>query len=205
MDSRHDLTPALLPAVPGHAESLDARRIAALCVAGRSIYKYLTGVEAYDRRRDARTFDCSCPVVAHPPCRLWSKYLRAQAKSPAPEAEKELGRWCVRTVLKCGGVLEQPAGSHLWAEMDLPLPNRSLRRDCFTIYVEQSWFGYASRKPTWLLIVGVPKAWLPAVPYSLVKPPRASATGLSSCGRSRTIPAFADWLCQIARRADPPA
>ncbi len=176
--------------------------IAALFVSGRSIYKHLPGVDAYDSKRDARTFRANTPAVAHPPCRLWSKTLRHQAKSPAPLEEMECGRWAVRTILKCGGVLEQPAGSHLFAEMGLTVPMRPPHGQFFTMYVEQSWFGYASRKATWLLIAGVPFHQVPPVPFSLVE--RANGiTGLSSAARSRTMPAFAKWLCEIARRAKP--
>src|SRR5665647_1354219 len=103
----------------------ELRPIAALCVSGRSIYKHLPGVTAYDTKAGAATFPKDSPVIAHPPCRLWSKFLRHQAKSPDLIAEMELGRWCARTVLTCGGVLEQPAGSHLFSEMWLPRPHQT--------------------------------------------------------------------------------
>ena len=180
----------------------NAKVIAALCVSGRSIYKHLPGVIAYDSRRDARTFPANMPAVFHPPCRCWSKYLRHLAKPLDAAGEMELGRWCVRTLLKCGGVLEHPAGSLLFKEMRLPMPNRTSDTG-FTIYVEQSWFGYASKKATWIFVCGVPKARLPAIPFRLVE--RAKVPRLSTTGRSRTMPAFAKWLCQIARLAKPPA
>lgn len=185
-----------------NASSPAVRRVAALCVAGRSIYKHIPGVDAYDRRRDARTFDGSCPVVAHPPCRLWSKFLSHQAKPDDADAERELGRWCVRTVLKCGGVLEQPAGSRLWAEMGLPLPGVPMRtsQEAYSLYVEQTWFGYATKKPTWLLVVGVPKRSI-QIPFDFH---RTNQAGLSAFGRSRTVNTFAAWLVAIARRANPP-
>lgn len=193
------------------AKATAPRTIAALCVSGRSIYKHLPGVVAYDRKRDARTFDAKTPAIAHPPCRLWSKFLSHQAKSPDREAEMELGRWCVRTVMRCGGVVEQPAGSRLFYEMNLPMPgNGDLKLinglsgecdGCYTIYVEQSWFGYVTRKPTWLLICGVPRDQLPPVPFSLANGQPCQKPGLSSFARSRTMNTFAEWLCQIARLA----
>jgi hypothetical protein len=187
--------------------------LAALCVSGRSIYKHLPGVVAYDRKRDARTFDAKTPAVAHPPCRFWSKFLsvlalkaaRANSLDVDVEAEKELGRWCVRTVMRCGGVLEQPAHSGLWADMGLPMPNQPARDGCWTLYVEQGWFGYLTRKPTWLLICGVPKDQLPPVPFSLVNGSRANSPGLSAFARSRTVNSFAEWLVKVARLAKPPA
>ena len=179
----------------------DERQIAALCVSGRSIYKHLPGVVAYDSRRDARTFDANTPAIAHPPCRCWSKYLRGQAKPLDREAEMELGRWCVRTVLNCGGVIEHPAGSYLFAEMGLPMPNQPAEVG-FTLYIEQRWFGYASKKATWVFVSGVPKSSIPSVPFLLVDDAKSPA--LSHAARSRTMPAFAKWLCQIARLANPP-
>lgn len=208
------LTPRLAMAATtnGHAKALDlrtdAKAIAALCVSGRSIYKHLPGVDAYDRRRDARTFPANSPAVAHPPCRLWSKFLSHQAKSPDREAEMELGRWCVRTVMRCGGVVEQPAESRLWAEMNLPMPNDPDADGCWTLYVEQKWFGCPTRKPTWLLICGVPKDQLPPLPFDLAAVQRrakAPGRGASSFARSRTPNTFAEWLCQVARRAMPMA
>jgi hypothetical protein len=180
------------------------REVAALFVSGRSIYKHLPGVVAYDRLRGALSFPANTPAVAHPPCRHWSKFLRHQAKSPDREAEMELGRWAVRTVKKTGGVVEQPAGSHLWAEMNLPVPNERSADGCFTLYVEQSWFGYGSKKATWLLVCGVPISSIPEVPFRLVKPSPPNSPGLSSFGRSRSVRPFAEWLCQIARLANPP-
>jgi hypothetical protein len=175
------------------------RTIAALCVSGRSIYKHLDGVIAYDRERDARTFTGGVPVVAHPPCRCWSKFLSHQAKPTDPQAEMELGLWCVQQVIENGGVLEHPAHSRLFAAANLPVPNSPDATPFFyTVYVEQSWFGYHSRKPTWVLVCGVPKRQLVPVPFSLAKSP-GQAPGLSSAGRSRSVAPFAEWLCQIAR------
>lgn len=178
------------------------RPIAALCVSGRSIYKHLPGVDAFDAKRGAQNFAANMPAVVHPPCRCWSKFLRHQAKPLDPAAEMELGRWCVRTILKTGGVLEHPAHSLLFREMGLPLPNQPAEIG-FTLYVEQAWFGYASRKPTWVFVAGVPRHQLPPVPFRLDKP-RAEHLALSSAARSRSMPAFAKWLCQIARLANPP-
>lgn len=44
----------------------NAKVIAALCVSGRSIYKHLPGVIAYDSRRDARTFPANMPFFIRP-------------------------------------------------------------------------------------------------------------------------------------------
>lgn len=178
--------------------------VAALCVAGNSVYKTMPGVDAYDARRDARTFPGGMPVVAHPPCRLWSAYTKHQAKSDDPEAEKALGRWCVEQVRSWGGVLEQPAHSGLWEATGLPAPGSSANRPfAFSIEVSQAWWGYPMLKATWLYFHGVDFD-------SLVIPHREhdSSEGLgdrrrqqlmSKNQRAATLPAFAQWLVDAAR------
>ena len=179
------------------------RPIAALCVSGRSIYKHLEGVTCYDSRRDMRRFAGPEPVIAHPPCRHWSKFLGHQAKSLDPKAEMDLGLLCARLVIRNGGILEQPAGSRLWNAAGLPMPNEPAKGPWFTCYVEQSWFGFATRKPTWLLIAGLEKTKVPPIPFDLNRE-RQMPLHLSKEQRSRTMPIFAKWLCQIARLTNPP-
>lgn len=174
------------------------RPISALFVSGRSFYRYMPNVRSYGERENALSFDGKTPAVMHPPCRTWSKFLKAQARPLDWEAEQNLGRWAVATLMHCGGVLEQPAGSGLWADQNLPRPGEVASRKIFTLYVEQRWFGYPTRKPTWLLIVGVERPQIPPMPYSLVETSHAKRAG-SKAERSRTMPAFAEWLCQIAR------
>lgn len=194
-NSNNAIPPVRVPMRPA-----DANRVAALCVSGRSIYQHMAGVEAYDARRDARTFAGGCPVVAHPPCRTWSKYLRHMARPADWQGEQELGRFCVRAVIRNGGVLEQPAGSYLWQDQNLPLPNRPDDPFLYTVYIEQAWFGYATRKPTWVLVAGLPVHQLPPLPLVLDDgAKKLSLTGLSQFSRSRTMQGFAGWLCQAAR------
>ena len=54
---------------------------AKIMASGKSIYKTMPGVDAYDRLRDALTFSGGMPVIAHPPCRAWSVYLGHMANS----------------------------------------------------------------------------------------------------------------------------
>ena len=174
--------------------------IAALFVSGRSIYHHLENVTAYDSRRDARRFAGPEPIVAHPPCRCWSKYMAHQTRCDNPTAEKALAFFALKKVRRNGGVLEQPAESLFWSAANLPLPNQPADSFGFSLYIEQSWFGYAQKKATWLYIVGVPRSSIPPVPFRLVKP-HAHILGLSHAARSRTMPTLAHWLCQIARLA----
>jgi hypothetical protein len=175
------------------------KKVAALLVSGRSIYKHMAGVEAYDEKRDARTWDAKSPAVAHPQCRCWSKSLAAQAKAPDRKGEMKLATWAVRAIRQSGGIVEQPAGSKVWGAMRMPMPNAGPDKyGGWTCYVEQRWFGYVSRKPTWLYMVGIPK--------HLVNPPfRMEAQKGSKAGskqeRSRTMPGLAKWLVELATKA----
>lgn len=172
--------------------------VAALCVSPRSIYKRLEGVECYDSARDVRTFAGGMPVVAHPPCRAWSAYLRHQAK-PLP-GEKELGPLCVDWLRKCGGVLEHPAHSRLFAHCGLPLPGKKVG-SLWTIEVEQSMWGDSRRKLTWLCFAGV--RWqdvvLPLTLHSSRRGDRQRWKRMSHAKRAATPPAMAAWLVAVAR------
>ena len=172
--------------------------VSVLFISGRSIYKHMPGLDCWDSHRDARQFAGRNPVIAHPPCRTWSKYLRHLAKPLDMKAEQELAFFALEKVLQNGGVLEQPAGSKFWEAAKLPIPNETTDPFLYTIYVEQSWFGYCTKKPTWLLIAGVPKAWLPEIPFSLDRKQKDKRT-MCQATRSRTMKPFAEWLCQVAR------
>lgn len=180
-------------------ETIEAMKtVAVLCVAARSIYHSLTGVECYDVKRDVRTFAGGMPVLAHPPCRSWSAYCAHQSK-PTP-GEKELGPLCVDWLRKCGGVLEHPAHSRLWDACGLPKPGWTHRRDLWTAEVLQAWWGDSRTKTTWLCFFGVhPNSvkW----PLKLHDPhgDRRRWQLLNSTSRSATHPAMAEWLVQTAR------
>ena len=174
------------------------RIISVLFCSGRSIYAHLPGCDVWTRARDAAKFTGLNPVIAHPPCRTWSKFLRTQAKPLDFLAEQNLGRFAVATAQKNGGIVEQPAGSFLWSACQLPRPGDNSDPFCYTIQIEQSWFGMATRKKTWLLICGVPRAMLPTVPFQFDREPN-SQVWQNSHQRSRTPTLLAEWLCQIAR------
>lgn len=175
-------------------------RVAVLCVAPKSIYHTLAAVEVYDPRRDVRTFDGGMPVVAHPPCRSWSAYCAHQAK-PLP-GEKALGPLCVEWLRKCGGVLEHPAHSRLFAHCGLPQPGQSIG-DLWTAEVLQAWWGDTRTKTTWLCFSRIaPQAV--HFPFALHSPSgdRRRWQVMSKTKRSATNPAMASWLVDTARLAN---
>ena len=78
--------------LPGTSRSIDKlthgiRNVAALYCRKDSIYKSFPGVDAFDLERDARNFDLSMPVVAHPPFRGWGTIEGIRSQS---EKEKRL-------------------------------------------------------------------------------------------------------------------
>jgi hypothetical protein len=68
--------------------------VSVLFVARNSVYKTL-GVDCWDEDRNALLWPGGNPIVAHPPCRLWSMLRKF---STAPESEKELAIWSVKQV-----------------------------------------------------------------------------------------------------------
>ncbi len=185
--------------------------VAALFVMARSAYHELEGVDCWDQARDARLWPGGCAVVAHPPCRSWSR-LRHFSR---PEAgESELALLAVDLVRRWGGVLEHPSGSALWSAAGLPKPGGVMVDEFggWSLAVSQKWWGHRAEKRTWLYVVGVRPGELPAFPLVLGEAERT--VGLFS-GRDRrrcrgeiskreriaSPPEFARWLVELARRA----
>jgi hypothetical protein len=138
--------------------------IAALYVQRGGCYWALSGVDAWDEARDARTYAGPWPVVAHPPCARWGRYA---AGGPSASWRRELGDdgGCFAAALAAvrhwGGVLEHPEGSHAWRWFHLNTPPRAggwVVADWlggWTCCVEQGAYGHRARKATWLYATGV--------------------------------------------------
>lgn len=178
-------------------------RISVLFARRDSHYKSIPGVDVWDIDRDARLFDGSQVVIAHPPCRAWSK-LKGLAK-PRP-GEKNLARLAVALVRAKGGVLEHPQGSDLWKDQDLPRLGEKDSYGGFTLGVTQHWFGHKAVKRTWLYIVGLEPRDIPRLPLRLgdsthvvaksrTRPERPE---ISKAEREYTPPDFAEWLVSLA-------
>lgn len=138
--------------------------IAALFVQPNGAYWNLEGVDPWDASRDARTYTGPHRVVAHPPCQRWGRFWHGSTRKPH---QFELGAddgcfaAALAAVRRFGGVLEHPADSRAWAHFNLNRPPREggwVPADFeggSTCYVEQGFYGHASRKPTWLYAHGV--------------------------------------------------
>ena len=180
--------------------------VTALFVMKRSIYKSLN-VSCYDIDRDARTFDMSTPVVAHPPCRSWGR-LRKFAKPL--DGESELAVMAVNIVRRCGGVLEHPDGSILFEQLNMKKSSSSDVYGGFFLSVYQFWWGHKARKKTILYICGCSMSDLPAFPlrfdaiqYVVSGSKKGGKKEISKADRERTPIGFARWLIEVAMMCKP--
>ncbi len=169
-----------------------------------SIYESLN-CDCYDIARSAYSYHGSIPVIAHPPCRLWS---RLRSFSTADQCEKITAIFAVKTIQQIGGVLEHPMGSSLWKFMDLPMPGCYDKFGGFSICVNQSWFGHPCRKSTMLYIVGLAHEQLPDWSPNFIPPQGSIAVSgnnpfkrkpIKKANRSTTPIDFAKFLIEIQK------
>lgn len=179
--------------------------VSVLFVKSDSNYKDMN-VDCYDASRNAYSYKGMEAVIAHPPCRLWSK-LRAFSNAPACEMLTAL--FAIQVVRSNGGVLEHPVGSRLFSHY-LPVPGQIDSFGGFTIKVNMSDFGFPARKPTFLYIVGIDKSDLPLIPIKFdaiefmvgsSKFNRKKVTGMREMPkkmRDVTPLAMCEWLVDLA-------
>lgn len=180
-----------------------SRSVSVLFARADSIYKEIDGCDVWDMERDATNYDGDNPVIAHPPCRSWSQ-LRHFAKPRA--GEKELAPWAIEQVRRCGGVLEHPAKSALWPELNLPEPGERDEWGGWTFTAPQMWWGHLCNKATRLYIVGCEPDKTPPVPFVLGDATHVqtyshkcrSRPQMPPSMREKTPPDFARWLVQTA-------
>lgn len=208
------------------------KTVAVLFARADSIYKTLSGCDAWDEARDARKFPGGSPVIAHPPCKRWSS-LNNLVLARYPHKAREFAHgndgglfaFALEAVRINGGVLEHPAYSRAWKAFGLPAPARGVwqRGICggWCIEVDQFDYGHPARKRTWLYAFG-------AVPPRPPRPPRPPSGKVVRVYRKRnadgswsrspvsetnreishkaaeaTPVEFAEWLVDLARRCAP--
>jgi hypothetical protein len=117
-------------------DAFDVYTVNALWLQADSEYLSIPGVQCWTMIEDARTWDHSSPIIAHPPCGPWGKYSSRCTES------KYDGKLAMDFVHCCGGVVEQPLGSSLFRAYG--------SRGAIVQEIDQGEFGFPSRKPTLL-------------------------------------------------------
>ena len=139
--------------------------IAALFVETDGCYYGLADVDPWDKQRDARKYRGPYPVVAHPPCQLWTRFAHVNFKRwggehNRPGNDEGCFASALSHVLNFGGVLEHPAFSDAWNKFALIRPSgigwSKVRHDgsVWVCEVWQSAYGHLARKRTWLFYCG---------------------------------------------------
>jgi hypothetical protein len=145
--------------------------VVALFVDPGGIYKALLGSDyCWGPDRDARLYAGPYPVVAHPPCQLWTnmaavnwKRYRRQLPAWYPGGtDEECFEAALFAVRMWGGVLEHPAYSRAWERFGLLRPTGRKREPSSwsseghgsTEWVSRVWqsaYDHKAAKETWLL------------------------------------------------------
>ena len=130
----------------------------------KSNYNNFKIFDCYDLKRNALSYSDRIPIIAHPPCRMFSKL---RGLSSAPLSEKKLAFFALSKVRQFGGVLEHPRSSTLWIDGNFNLDGSVDSYGGFLRSVDLSWFGYPARKKTMLYFCGITPGQLPPFPISL--------------------------------------
>lgn len=138
--------------------------IAALFVDAKGCYAKCEGVDLWGIERDARNYRGPFPVVAHPPCQLWTRFAKVNyVRWGGPHNHPGNDGGCFASALasvRCyGGVLEHPAFTEAWRAFQLVQPYqtggwRQASKNEWVCEVWQSAYGHKAQKRTWLLYVG---------------------------------------------------
>jgi hypothetical protein len=140
-----------------------SHKIAALYVDEKGVYSGLPDVDVWGISRDARKYAGPWPVVAHPPCHLWTNmasvnYKRWGGEHNRPGNDGGCFRSALVSVMKFGGVLEHPAFSRAWGAYRLARPSgigwMATSGEDWVCEVWQSAYGHQARKRTWLFYHG---------------------------------------------------
>lgn len=191
-----------------------AMELAALYVQTNGCYSNLPGVDAWDEKRDARSYKGPMPVVAHPPCARWGRFAKgspATSGAYTPGDDRGCFAHALNAVRTWGGVLEHPRDSLAWDAHHLNKPPYAggwITADLhggWTCCVFQGHYGHAAQKPSWLYAC---KTELPSLkwgPSDAVQHPTSPRRGIletmSKRQRAATPIEFRDLLLSIAATA----
>lgn len=201
-------------------------KVAALFVQPEGCYSNLEWVDAWPEERDARKYDGTLPVVAHPPCQLWGNLAFVNWKRWGGEHNRpgnDLGCFesALSSVRRCGGVLEHPANSRAFKKYGLTRPNRSgwQKVICggWVCEVWQSAYGHKANKKTWLYyfgknppfelnwnrIIGTHQIGMPCRQGIYSKEPWRNKPSLYKKEANATPEPFRDELLKLAIQSNP--
>ena len=128
-----------------------------------SFYKDFEIFDVYDEERNAFNYTGRSPLIAHPPCRLFS---RLRYFSNADKKELQCAYFALDKIRRFGGILEHPRSSTLWMNGNFRLNGSVDAYGGFLRSVDLSWFGFPARKPTMLYFCGISPKNLPPFPIS---------------------------------------
>ena len=176
-------------------------KIPVLFTESDSNYKLFANLDAYDLERNAFTYSDRLPLIAHPPCRLFS---RLRKFSTAPAQEKKCAFFALSKIRQFGGILEHPRSSLLWTTGNFDLSGNVDSYGGFLRSVNLSWFGFPCQKKTMLYFVGISPSQLPAFPlcfdaitHQISSSKRKSLPEISKNSRSSTPVAMIAYFIQV--------
>ena len=176
-------------------------KIPVLFTEPNSNYKLFENLDAYNLERNAFTYSDRLPLIAHPPCRLFS---RLRTFSNAPVQEKKCAYFALSQIRQFGGILEHPRSSLLWKTGNFDLSGNIDNYGGFLRSVNLSWFGFPCEKKTMLYFVGINPSQLPAFPLSfdaithqISSSKRKSLPEISKDSRSSTPIAMIDYFITV--------
>lgn len=190
--------------------------VAALFVETGGAYFDLAGVDPWDEQRDARQYAGRDPVVAHPPCQLWTNlacvnFKRYGGERNRPGNDGGCFASALASARRWGGVIEHPYGSRAWPAHGITAPRApgwdSIAPCEWACEVWQSAYGHKARKRTWLLYCSP----IARAPFEIrwQREPGTHQIGwfdrikptLSKRDASATPVAFRDELLRLARHS----
>ena len=176
-------------------------KIPVLFTAHVSFYNDNDIFDCYDVRRDAFSYTGRSPLIAHPPCRLFS---RLRKFSTAGVKEKQCAFFALDKIRRFGGILEHPRSSTLWLNGNFKLDGSVDDYGGFLRSVNLSWFGFQAQKKTMLYFCGINPAQLPPFPLSLDAITHVISSGgnngkkeLSALSRSQTPRLLIDYFLEV--------
>ena len=176
-------------------------KIPVLFTAHNSLYNDIDIFDCYDEKRNAFNYPGRIPLIAHPPCR---KFSRLRGLSTAPLSEKKLAFFALAKVRQFGGILEHPRSSTLWLNGNFKLDGSVDDYGGFLRSVNLSWFGFPAEKKTMLYFVGIDPALLPAFPmcfnaitHVITSSGISGKKELSALYRSQTPRLMIDYFLEV--------